>query len=167
MTILFYRRDRDGYGWLSNFYRAPFCLGGVVYVTNENWFQSQKARSEFQRAQIAAAPTPGEVKKMGRSCSLRGDWEAVKERIMLIGLHAKFTQNPPLYLKLLDTGEEKLVEDSPTDAYWGAPDRRGKNRLGVLLMELRAHFRCHELLTGIQVWSGMVLSTPTIAGKRG
>jgi len=165
MAILFYKRDRSDYGWMSNFSHTPFCMGGVVYQTNEHWFQSQKPKRQDQRQEIATAPSAREAKKLGRACDIRGDWEDVKERIMVIGLHAKFTQNPRLYLKLLETGEEKLVEDSPKDAYWGAPDGKGKNRLGVLLMELRAHFRCHELLTGILVWDGMVLCTPTLAGR--
>ena len=157
MAIFFYRRDRDLYGWLSNFHRSPFCLGGRIYATNEHWYQSQKARKQDERDAIAATSSPKEAKQLGRSCTIRGDWETVKERIMLIGLHAKFSQNFRLYLKLLETGEEKLVEDSPYDDYWGAPDGRGKNRLGVLLMELRAHFRCQELLTCIQVFEGLVL----------
>jgi ribA/ribD-fused uncharacterized protein len=165
MAIFFYKRDRVDYGFLSNFYRSTFCMGGLVYLTNEHWYQSQKPKRQEQRQEIATAPTAREAKKLGGDCDLRGDWEDVKERIMLIGLHAKFVQNPKLYLKLLETGEEKLVEDSPYDAYWGAPKGKGKNRLGVLLMDLRSHFKCHELLTGILVWDGMVLCTPTLAGR--
>jgi predicted NAD-dependent protein-ADP-ribosyltransferase YbiA (DUF1768 family) len=38
-------------------------------------------------------------------------------------------------------GSQKLIEDSPTDSYWGCGrDGSGLNMLGVLLMELRATY---------------------------
>lgn len=40
--------------------------------------------------------------------------------------------------KLLSTGTREIVEFSEKDAYWGnGGDGSGKNRLGVLLMEVR------------------------------
>ncbi len=40
------------------------------------------------------------------------------------------------------TGDEPLLEDSPEDFLWGTGrDGSGQNRLGVLLMELRAQLR--------------------------
>lgn len=53
-------------------------------------------------------------------------------------LWAKFTQHPPLREKLLATGSARLVEHTKRDAYWGdGGDGSGKNRLGILLMEIR------------------------------
>jgi len=43
---------------------------------------------------------------------------------------------------LLSTGEEEIVENSPIDYYWGCgADGSGKNRLGVILMEVRELIR--------------------------
>ena len=43
---------------------------------------------------------------------------------------------------LLGTGDEEIVEDSPTDGYWGCgADGKGRNRLGEILMEVRATLR--------------------------
>ena len=42
-----------------------------------------------QRRAIANASTPGLAKKMGRSVSLRPDWEDIKDDIMLEGLYRK------------------------------------------------------------------------------
>ncbi|CAF1388154.1 unnamed protein product, partial [Didymodactylos carnosus] len=45
---------------------------------------------------------------------------------------------------LLNTGDTILIEDSPTDLYWGIDGKQnesGRNRLGELLMELRNDFR--------------------------
>ena len=60
---------------------------------------------------------------------------------MYRALIAKFTQHAYLMRLLLETGKRKLVERSPYDSYWGdGPDGNGKNRLGELLMKLRAAF---------------------------
>lgn len=40
------------------------------------------------------------------------------------------------------TGDAELIEHTRTDAYWGdGGDGRGKNRLGILLMDLRQRLR--------------------------
>jgi predicted NAD-dependent protein-ADP-ribosyltransferase YbiA (DUF1768 family) len=37
----------------------------------------------------------------------------------------------------LETGDAKIVEDSPTDKFWGGAIEGSKNMLGNLLMEYR------------------------------
>lgn len=55
---------------------------------------------------------------------------------------AKFTQHEELTQFLLQTEDNKIVEASPRDAYWGTgKDGRGKNRLGIILMEIRKEIR--------------------------
>ena len=57
-------------------------------------------------------------------------------------LRAKFTQHPDLQKLLLDTGDAVLVEHTTNDNYWAdGGDGSGKNRLGLLLMELREQLR--------------------------
>lgn len=54
-------------------------------------------------------------------------------------LRAKFTQHATLRALLLSTGVRPLVEHTKNDRYWGdGGDGSGRNRLGALLMELRA-----------------------------
>ncbi len=73
---------------------------------------------------------------------LRADWESVKEDVMRRALRAKFTAHPELRDLLLGTGDADLVENAPGDYYWGVgKDGSGKNRLGALLVELRAALR--------------------------
>jgi len=39
---------------------------------------------------------------------------------------------------LLSTGDAEIVENSPIDYYWGCgANGSGKNRLGIILMEVR------------------------------
>ncbi|WP_336784059.1 NADAR family protein [Paenibacillus illinoisensis] len=127
-------------GFMSNFYEAPFMLNGVIYPTNEHFFQSQKFTGTRAEQYILMLPTAAETAKEGKSRALplRKDWEEVKETVMLTGLRAKFAQNEEIRKKLLDTGDAVLIENSPYDYYWGCGrDGSGKNRLGILLMQIR------------------------------
>ena len=67
------------------------------------------------------------------------EWPEIKEHIMMRGLRAKFTQNQDIKAKLLATENRLLREHTGRDKYWGDGGKKftGKNRLGVLLMELR------------------------------
>lgn len=136
--------------FLSNFYESPIYLYDEVlnklccYRTVEHWFQSQKTLNSVQRQFIINCDTPGEAKKLGKSCHLRPDWEEAKERIMYCGLRAKFTQNNKLKNKLIGTDGHYLIEGNYWhDNYWGICDCNkcinveGKNHLGKLLMILR------------------------------
>ncbi|WP_295029825.1 NADAR family protein [Shewanella sp.] len=87
--------------------------------------------------------SPKQAKDLGqsRATPIRQDWDIVKEEIMLRGLREKF-KSTELKDILLSTGKKELVENSPYDKYWGiGPNGKGKNKLGVLLMELRAELK--------------------------
>jgi ribA/ribD-fused uncharacterized protein len=95
------------------------------------------------RKAIAAAPTPGAAKRMGRHVPLRPDWESVKEDVMFLGLCLKFADEQ-LADWLLETGDEELVEGTTWhDNEWGncscpkCANIEGKNKLGKLLMRVR------------------------------
>ena len=86
-----------------------------------------------------------------------------KDRAMYNAVKMKFTQNPDLHKLLVDTGDALIIENaglkvagvSPGDKYWGdgkygdtaagtsswdftkIDDKEGKNKLGLLLMEIR------------------------------
>ncbi len=75
---------------------------------------------------------------LGRS-RMRRDWMAVRDDVMRTALMAKFTQHDDLRAVLLGTGAAVLVEHTNNDSYWGdGGDGSGVNRLGLLLMEVRA-----------------------------
>ena len=53
-------------------------------------------------------------------------------------LRHKLQQNPYVEKKLRQTGDKKIVEDSPKDNFWGwGAKRDGKNELGKIWMKLR------------------------------
>lgn len=106
--------------------------------------QAQKFAGEPDEEQVRLARTPGIAAGVGRDRKrpLRRDWEAVKERVMLDALRAKFTQHPELATVILETGSAVLVEHTANDSYWGdGGDGSGKNRLGMLLMQVRDELR--------------------------
>ena len=85
---------------------------------------------------------PNKAKAKGRNVILRSDWEQIKNKIMYEVCYAKFTQNPELKEKLLLTGDEELIEGNTWhDTYWGVCNRRGKNKLGKILMRIREELR--------------------------
>jgi len=125
------------YRFLSNFYRSPIEYEGIRYPTIEHFYQAQKSLSVEVRRQVAEQPTPGGVKRYGRTIYLRPGWESIKESIMLLGLRLKFTDTPLARL-LLNTGETALIEGNDWgDTYWGVYRGEGLNRLGELLMQVR------------------------------
>lgn len=61
---------------------------------------------------------------------------------MRAALMAKFTTHPDLREALLGTRDEELVENAPTDYFWGCGKLGGgQNMLGKLLMEIRLVLR--------------------------
>ena len=133
----------DGeYAFLSNFYDSPIEKDGIVYPTNEHFFQAMKTLDNEERKRIAAAETPGKAKRMGRSVKLRPDWEQSKIQIMKEGLTLKFLCHKDLAEKLVATGDVWLIEGNWWgDTYWGVCNGVGHNMLGNLLMEIRRDLR--------------------------
>jgi ribA/ribD-fused uncharacterized protein len=141
--ILFYRVN-DDYGEFSNFAPFPFTLKGKQWPTTEHYFQAQKFAGTEHEEEIRKLASPMVAARKGRSreLPLRRDWESAKDNIMREALQAKFTQHPELQKLLLETGDAVLVEHTQNDRYWGdGGDGLGKNRLGLLLMELREKLR--------------------------
>lgn len=139
----------DGkYAFLSNFFYAPFVYDGIIYPTNEHFFQAMKTLDQEKRKQIAEAKTPGAAKRMGRQVQLREDWEQVKYTAMRVGVERKFDAHPGLAKKLIATGDAILIEgNSWHDNTWGScfcskcAAIAGKNWLGEILMERRKELK--------------------------
>ena len=127
----------DKYAFLSNFYPSPILYEGIVYPTNEHFFQAMKTMDQEERKKIAAADTPGQAKRLGRHVQLRADWERIKVDVMRTGLMLKFT-DAELAQKLIDTGDEELIEGNWWhDTTWGVCNGVGQNKLGKILMRVR------------------------------
>ncbi len=153
MTIYFYKVD-DPYGCFSNFSPHPIQLDGLDWQTVEHYYQSQKFVSTHKEnliSVIRAVPTPEAAALIGRDCNnkLRTDWESVKMQIMEKAVLTKFISYPDLQEILLNTAEVLIIEDSPTDYYWGCGESKtGQNQLGKILMKIRQKIR-QSMLTKV------------------
>ena len=143
--IEFYYKLENPYKVFSTSYTSPFSLDGKVWPTVTHYFQAQKFPSDpLYQETIRTSKKPEEAIKLGKSIDrpARPDFELYMDDIMRRGLEAKFEQTPPFKQLLLDTGNKTLLHVNPTDSYWGlGKDRKGKNRLGQLLIELRDKIR--------------------------
>lgn len=140
-TIKFYGIHGE-HGYMSNFSRHSYKRNGRLCKTSEHDFQAEKFAGTPLEKKVLDAANAKEAKKLGQSSGIRKDWEKVKEKIMKECLLAKFRQHPQIMKHLLDTGDAELIEDAPYDYYWGCgADGSGKNRLGIILMEVRSELR--------------------------
>lgn len=138
----------DGeFAFLSNFYPSTISDGYTIFPTVEHYFQANKCEYIDDYNAIAAAPTPGKAKRIGRQAILRNDWEQDKMNVMEAALRKKFAI-PKLREQLLATGDAWLEEGNYWhDNFWGVchcldcQDKRGLNNLGKLLMKIRADIR--------------------------
>ena len=104
------------------------------------------------REWILSAPSPALVAMAAHGLytwDIAPDWSKVKFDRMRRVLRAKFTQHQDLRDLLLSTGDARLVEsaktDNPVNRLWGEVNGKGKNMLGVLLMELRSELRSESV----------------------
>lgn len=120
-----------------------------TWPTVEHYYQAMKfPQDPAWQEEIRMAATPAKAKKMGltRDHPVRGDWEAIRDRVMRAALEAKFKQNPAQLALLQETGAARLEDTSVGDLYWGTgPRGTGQNRMGKLLEQMR------KLLRGVRV----------------
>jgi len=134
----------DDFSFLSNFYESPFIHDGIVYATNEHFYQAMKTNSHSERKRIASLKSPGAAKRAGKSLDLRKDWESVKIHVMREGLRLKFAEGSIFAEMLIATEPAILIEGNTWhDQFWGVDNKtgQGKNWLGILLMERRAELK--------------------------
>lgn len=129
------------YYFLSNFYPSPITYNTYTYRNAEAAFQAQK---DPKKAIYFTDLPPRKARELGRDSNLiklRPDWEQVKDQIMYDIVKTKFTQNKWMIKLLIATGDATLIEGNTwRDQYWGVYHGKGLNRLGEILMQLRAEF---------------------------
>jgi len=136
--------------WFSNMilFEDPLFHNGIKYRSVENFYQAQKSLDPEDHKQIAAV-TPFKAKKLGRKLTVRDDWnDETKFAIMRLALKHKFRLDTKQGQKLLDTGDEEIVEwNNWGDKYWGktVKDGKGENHLGKLLMEVRNELKMKKI----------------------
>jgi ribA/ribD-fused uncharacterized protein len=177
--IRFYRANEKPYGAFSNLFRRSIIFEDKAYPTSEHAYQAGKARKSEVRDWILSAPTPALVAMAAHGLytwDIVPDWSRIKFDRMRKVLHAKFTQHDDLREILLSTGTARLVEAgnvaNAVNCTWGEVNGKGKNMLGVMLMELRSELRKAETDISTRTrsrHSRLVVSTkvPVVPARRG
>ena len=155
MQVICFHKPEEPNGFLSNWHRSPFTVGGIRYSSMEQYMMHQKAvclHDEEMAAQIMEYEDPALIKELGRQVSGfdANIWNGVRQIIVYEGLFAKFSQDEELKALLSGTGDAVLAECAVKDRIWGIglsiqdPDRfdigkwKGQNLLGYALMMTRA-----------------------------
>lgn len=141
--IRFYRSNGK-HGFLSNLFVHKMTFEGMEFASAEHAYQYGKSNKAVIRDYIRSAPYPRLAAIVGHGLFLYDvvpNWHAAKVERMRKVLEAKFS-DPVLKQKLIETGDDPLIEDSKTDAFWGLGKKGiGLNMLGNLLMERRKKLR--------------------------
>lgn len=150
---------KSKYGFLSNFYECRVVVIDHIFSSAEQAFHYYKAilfNDEEIAEQILQSRTPKEAKALGRKVKNfdKKMWDENKVIICKMILRNKFNYNDDLKQKLLNTGDDILVECSPYDRIWGIgyndtdpvflyrqTDLWGENLLGKCLMDIRKELR--------------------------
>lgn len=146
--VRFYRANEKPYGVFSNLYEREILFENRIYPTAEHAYQAGKPRKEEVRDWILSAPTPALVAMAAHGLytwDIVSNWSMIKKDRMRAVLRAKFTQHPDLGELLLSTKDARLIEagrvNNAVNRFWGEVNGRGRNTLGLLLMEIRDELR--------------------------
>ena len=146
-TLYFYSGSKNEIArQLSNFYLCRVPYNGVTYRSAEHAYQAAKSPYPYERNFIAAQTTAKDAKQAGKFITVRRNWNAVKDTIMWEIVLAKFSYNSNLRDSLLSTHNTKLVHYAPWEihSYWGMGKQGGLNKLGQILMAVRAELESQE-----------------------
>jgi ribA/ribD-fused uncharacterized protein len=136
--ILFYEGK---YYMFSNFSAFNVTYNGRVWMTGEHAYQAAKFEDEEILELIHRAPSAYEAKQVCQryKSKVKPNWSSVKVSVMEEILRSKVREHPYVQEKLLETGNREIIEDSPTDSFWGrGEDWQGRNELGKAWMKIRA-----------------------------
>ena len=139
--VLDFYSVKDAYGEFSNFSLYPIVVDGVNWATSEHYYQAHKYTETELMERVRNAKSPMEAALIGRDPNFpkREDWDEYKDIAMEVAVRAKFAQHEELRKLLKSTGLSKIFEHTKNDCYWGdCGDRTGKNKLGLLLMQIRS-----------------------------
>lgn len=138
MPITFYTPD---FYVFNNFSAHAIEFRGRLFPTAEHAYQAAKCTDRQGQDAIRTARSPLQAKALANEtyrAARDPGWEARKVGVVEEILRAKVAQHPEAREALRRTGREEIVEDSPTDFFWGAgADGSGQNVLGRLWMKIR------------------------------
>lgn len=166
LNFIGFFHENEPYGCFSNWYPAEFNYAGRHFMNVEQFMMFHKVMmfGKINLAkQIMSTSNPAVCKQIARQKFPEFNatiWKKTCRVIVKRGVRAKFQQNEHILKTLLKTGNALLAECSPYDKKWGIgidiyDDARlhihrwkGKNYLGVVLMEVRDELRQEIIFSG-------------------
>lgn len=134
--------DQPGdYFAFSNLYPRSLKLKQQYWHSAEHYYQAQQFAQTADQERIRQALTPQAARHLAQTLTAdrRADWHQCKTAILQEALYAKFKYNDDLNALLLNTADAPLHYRTDTENDWGiTPDGKGENRLGDLLVTIRA-----------------------------
>jgi ribA/ribD-fused uncharacterized protein len=138
MPIKFYTPE---FYVLNNFSAHAIEFRGKLYPTSEHAYQAAKCTDSQGQEAIRNARSPLQAKVLASEtyrAAKDPSWGSKKVAVLEEILRAKLAQHPEAQEALRKSGHEYIVEDSPTDYFWGeGADGSGQNMLGKLWMKIR------------------------------
>jgi N-glycosidase YbiA len=138
MPIKFYTSD---FYVFNNFSAHAVEFRGKLYPTSEHAYQAAKCTDPQGQEAIRNARSPLQAKALANEtyrAARDPDWASKKVAVLEEILRAKLAQHLEAREALQNSGHEDIVEDSPTDYFWGeGADGSGQNMLGKLWMKIR------------------------------
>ncbi len=144
MAIYFFNQD-DEYGFLSNYSAHGIEMDGRYWKTVEHSYQAQKFADGIIQQEILSAKSADTAKRIAHNFKehVYDNWDNIKNEVMFKAVLKKFETHEDLSRLLVATGDNELVENSPSDFYWVCGwNGTGQNKLGKILMEVRERLRC-------------------------
>lgn len=133
---------------LSTVSMHTFFLDGQKWPSAEHYYQAKKFIKPALIDEVSTAETGIDAYKLGNRWWKFGrakDWKQKRRVMMTRALYTKLNTYPEVKQALLDTADERIVETSLYNPYWGiGRDQRGENMLGQIWMDIRAKIRADE-----------------------
>lgn len=125
---------------LSSYSDHGFELEDLYWPTLEHYYQAMKFADPDYRQEIRLCETAKLANELGhaRKPKRQKDWKKNRVIMMIRGMYIKCRTHEEVAQRLLQTGNDKLMENSQYDYYWGCGrDRLGHNHYGKVLMNVR------------------------------
>ena len=124
--------------WLSNFHPTPVLFEGEMYPSSENAYQAAKCANLSDKVQFLTC-NPAQAKKFSKTILVKEGWHSMKYDAMAAIVFDKFYRNPDIRQGLIELRQKYLEETNHWgDVYWGVCKGKGENKLGKILMGVRA-----------------------------
>ncbi|SPO32013.1 uncharacterized protein UTRI_06738_B [Ustilago trichophora] len=145
--VVFFRQDLPNYHLSNSSLSYPVVYNSIRYPSAEHLFQALKFLPDHPEiaSKIRRTKHPLDAIRLARSNTalMRPGWisEGINVRIMHHVVLAKFSQYSNLAEALLETEDREIINDTPSDVFWGIGGGRGRNVLGKTLMDVREVLR--------------------------